>query len=167
MKFGFLKSGAGRVILPALVITLVSCGGSDAPRVLTPEEQAIKDQIEARRANFHDLGAAFKAVGDEIRAGRPTSPTVIFSIQAIRSYAPQMDSWFPEGTGPDTGFETDSLSAVWDRPDEFARVLEEFQETVSDFSAAAQSNDGDAIQANFRIVGESCESCHDAFREED
>lgn len=168
MKFGLLKSGTGRVVLPVLLLTMTACGGSDdAPRVITAEEQAVKDQIEARRANFHDLGAAFKAVGDELRAGRPTSPTVIFSIQAMRSYAPQMGSWFPEGTGQSTGFETDTLNAVWENPQEFERVLAEFQSAVTEFSAAATANDGEAITAQFRSVGETCESCHEQFREEE
>ena len=168
LKFDFIKSAAGRGILPALALVLASCGGgSDAPRVLSEEEQAIKDQIEARRANFHDLGAAFKAVGDELRAGRPTSPTSIFSIQAIRSYAPQMASWFPEGSGPEAGFETDSLSSIWEEDEAFAQSLEDFQATVANFSAAALANDGDAIRLQFRVVGESCESCHERFRAEE
>ena len=168
LKFDLIKSAAGRGILPALALVLASCGGgSEAPRVLSEEEQAIKDQIEARRANFHDLGAAFKAVGDELRAGRPTSPTSIFSIQAIRSYAPQMASWFPEGSGPEAGFETDSLSTVWEDDEAFAQSLQDFQATVVDFSAAAAANDGEAIRAQFRIVGESCESCHERFRAEE
>ncbi|WP_022695433.1 c-type cytochrome [Ponticaulis koreensis] len=168
MKFDFIKSAAGRVFLPAFILTLAACGGgSEAPRVLTPEEQAIKDQVDARQANFQDLGAAFKAVGDELRAGRPTSPTVIFSIQAIRSYAPQMQRWFPEGTGPDSGFETDSLAAVWDNREAFEQELASFQSVVSEFSAAAAANDGDAIRAQFRVVGESCESCHERFRAEE
>ena len=78
-----------------------------------------------------------------------------------------MASWFPEGSGPEAGFETDSLSSIWEEDEAFAQSLEGFQATVANFSAAALANDGDAIRLQFRVVGESCESCHERFRAEE
>tara|TARA_R100000365_G_C2748688_1_gene81322 strand:- start:4152 stop:4664 length:513 start_codon:yes stop_codon:yes gene_type:complete len=155
--------------LPAVAL-LAACGG-DGGEVdmssLTPEQQEVKQRIDARQANFQDMGAAFKAIGDELKAGRPASTTVKFSVDSVARYAPQIRNWFPQGTGPDSGLKTDTKASVWDNPEEFEHVLSEFEAAVIGLADANANNDAEAIAAQFQIVGGGCKSCHDKFREED
>lgn len=146
---------------------LTACGAGEARLAdLTPEQIELKQKIDARRMNFQDIGAAFKAVGDELKAGRADSPTVQFSVDAVSRYAGQISGWFPEGSGPESGFKTDALPAIWEKPDEFAAVLAEFEKSVELFSQASQAGDAPGIQSNFQLVGSQCASCHEKFRKE-
>lgn len=153
--------------LIAGLATLVSCGGGETPaRDLSPEQAELKQLVDARKLNFLDLGAAFKAVGDELRAGRPNSATVQFSVDAVARYSTQISQWFPEGSGPESGFRTDALPAIWERPEEFAAALRDFEEQAALFAEASHAGNASAIQTNFQLVGATCVSCHDKFRKD-
>ncbi len=71
--------------------------------------------IEGRQANLRDLGAAFKAITDELKKSAP-------SLAVIRQYAGQVDAlaqqqrfWFPRGSGPESEIETDAKPEIWSR----------------------------------------------------
>lgn len=146
---------------------LTACGAGEVPLAdLTPEQIELKQKIDVRRLNFQDMGAAFKAVGDELKAGRADSPTVQFSVDAVSRYAGQVSGWFPEGSGPESGFKTDALPAIWEKPDEFAAILAEFEESVTLFSQASQAGNAAGIQSSFQLVGSQCASCHEKFRKD-
>ena len=102
-----------------------------------------------------------------MKAGRPASTTATFSIDSVVRYAPQVRTWFPEGTGPELGVETDAKAVIWEEPAEFEARLTEFEAAVQGLAAAKQSGDAGAIQAAFMTTGGTCKSCHDKFREED
>ncbi len=152
----------------AATLVMVGCGGGDSgePASLTPAQQAIKDQIVSRQSNLSDLGAAFKAIGDEVRAGRPTSTTVEFSAQSVARYADQIGGWFPEGSGPDSGLETDAKEEIWTNPEAFAEAVSAFEVAAADLLAAVESGDGAMIAQNFQKTGGTCKGCHDDFRKE-
>lgn len=173
MKSKFTRRGPVRRLHPtglcvaAGLTVLVSCGGGDIPaRDLTPEQVEMKQLVDARKLNFLDLGAAFKAVGDELRAGRSNSATVQFSVDAVARYSTQVSQWFPEGTGPESGFRTDALPAIWEQPEEFAAALRDFEARAALFAEASRSGDASALQTNFQLVGATCVSCHDKFRKD-
>ncbi|KCZ84188.1 cytochrome c signal peptide protein [Hyphomonas adhaerens MHS-3] len=156
--------------LPAgmLVAVLVACGTGEpepATKSLSPEEQALADIVKMRRANFKDLGAAFKAIGDELKAGRPSSTTVVFSIKSLNQYARDMENWFPEGSGPELGVKTDAKSEIWSDDAEFAQAMANFKAAVSDLTNDAE--DPATIPIRFQSAGKTCKACHDQFREED
>ncbi len=160
----FFKRGrfAPMTIACVLAGLLSACGGQDEPRILTAEEQELADIVTARRANLQDLGAAFKAIGDEMKAGRPTSPTVEFSIRAAAGYAPKLRNWFPEGSGPELGVKTEAAPAIWTDAEGFEQALVEFEDAVA--LLAKERGDADRLSANFATVGASCKSCHDGYR---
>lgn len=153
--------------LTASLTVLMSCGGNGIPeRDLTPEQAEMKQLVDARKLNFLDLGAAFKAVGDELRAGRSDSATVQYSVDAVARYSAQLSRWFPEGSGPESGFRTDALPAIWEQPEEFAAALRDFEEQAALFAEASQAGNASAIQTSFQLVGATCVSCHDKFRKD-
>lgn len=155
------------LVTGGLCLMAAACGSPETPPVLTPEQQELAQQVEARQSHFQDLGAAFKAINDEIKAGRPASTTTTFSIDSVVRYAPQVRTWFPEGTGPELGVETEAKAAIWEQPEEFEAALADFERAVEDLATAKQSGEPEAIKAAFMKTGGTCKSCHDKFREED
>jgi cytochrome c556 len=76
---------------------------------------------------------------------------------ALARLAGIADTLFPEGSqGGDT------LPAVWQKPDDFAKRMADFRSATADFAAAVDN--GNAIVPAFQKVGQSCKSCHDDYR---
>lgn len=142
-------------------------GGESAAstEAVSPEQQALIDTVKGRQANLKDLGAAFKAISDEMKAGTPASTTVEYSIKSVQQYANGIENWFPEGSGPELGIEMAAKPEIWTQPEDFATKVSDFQAAVANLTAA--SGDPAAIPAAFGGVGKTCKSCHDTYKEED
>ena len=167
---GFFRRSAAApsVLIASVVFTLAACGGgSDNAVALTAEQEAMRQTVESRQANFKDIGAAFKAIGDELKAERPESTTAIFSIRSVSGFAPQVKDWFPEGSGPQDGLKTKAKSAIWDDPAAFEKAYLEFEAAAAELGDAGRASDGELIKKNFMKVGGTCKGCHDQFRETD
>lgn len=157
-----IKLGACVMAL-SIVAGVSACGGEPAtPEVQVPQE--IVDAVKARQANFSDLGAAFKAIRDEMKAGRPDSQTVVFSIKEMQRHAKSIDVWFPVGSGPETGLEMEAKASIWTETEAFAEEITNFKTAVAGLSEATENPE--LLPAKFRAAGGTCKSCHDAYREE-
>jgi cytochrome c556 len=72
---------------------------------------------------------------------------------------------FPEGSG---GPDSDSLPAVWDKPEAFDRAMQEFETAATDLARAAEKDPApEALAPAFSQVAKSCKGCHDDFRKKD
>jgi cytochrome c556 len=123
--------------------------------------------IEGRQANLRDLGAAFKAVADELKKSAPALPVIRQYVEQIDALAQQQRFWFPRGSGPESEIETAAKPEIWIRTKEFSDAERAFATEATRFSEVARSSDLDAIKSQFRTVGKTCKGCHDAFREEE
>lgn len=146
------------------VVSVAACGGG-GEKVLTPEQQQLAQDVKSRQANFQDLGAAFKAINDELKAGRANSTTVEYSIKSVAQYANGIDTWFPDGSGPELGVKMEAKAEIWEQPEAFEAEVEAFRAAVDGLVAASGSPE--AIPAAFGNTGKTCKSCHDKFRLED
>ncbi|HEY5758067.1 MAG TPA: cytochrome c [Steroidobacter sp.] len=123
--------------------------------------------IEGRQANLRDLGAAFKAITDELKKSAP-------SLAVIRQYAGQVDAlaqqqrfWFPRGSGPESEIETAAKPEIWSRTKEFVDAQLALVTEAARLREVAGGSDLEAIKSQHRAVGKTCKGCHDAFREEE
>jgi cytochrome c556 len=123
--------------------------------------------IEGRQANLRDLGAAFKAITDELKKSAP-------SLAIIRQYAGQVDAlaqqqrfWFPRGSGPESEIETDAKPEIWSRTKEFADAQLALVTEAARLRDVAGGSDLEAIKSQQRAVAKTCKGCHEAFREEE
>lgn len=146
-----------KLAAPLLALALAACGG---PR--TPGETAAHDRHE----RFEAIGAAFKAVGDELKKDAPDLARIRENAAAIDRQAPQVKTWFPAGSGPQDGVDSDALAAVWQQPDEFQKAAARLVEASGALNAAAQSGDLAAVRGAVPPLGAACKNCHDRFRED-
>lgn len=154
---------AGSVVL--LLVTPLVFGG-EASKADSPDPATV---IEMRRQGFKDMGAAFKGVRDQFRRPKPVMVMIREYTKPLVRYSnePVLEHWFPEGTGPDQGIETEALPVIWERPEEFAALWEDYTAATSDLQAALASGDMGIARDQARKVGETCTSCHDVFRAEE
>ncbi len=107
-----------------------------------------------------------KVIGRELKADTPDLAQVRQNADVIATLAPQVKTWFPQGTGPDVG-KTDAKAEIWQKPDDFAAKARDFETAAAAFKTAAAGNDLAAIRAAQGNLGNSCKACHDLYRAKD
>lgn len=155
-------------------LTLAACGGGgdaptepDAGSEVLANGLTVKAQIEARQEGFKAVGGEFKTINDQLRSGSPD----LAAIQAAAAKLPEVidgaGEWFPEGTGPESGVETEALPIIWEEPEDFEAKTSDFVLAVQALDAAAQTGELPAIQAAVQSTGGTCKACHDKYRLDD
>lgn len=132
-----------------------------------PNGMTVKEQIEARQGQLKKVGKAFKTIIDQSKSDSPDMAAIQAATASITTETEGMADWFPEGTGPDSGIETDALPIIWDEKEDFLQKVSDMQEAAAKLDAAAQTGDAAAIGAAFKTAGGTCKSCHDKYRLDD
>lgn len=135
--------------------------------VSVAQEMTVEETIEARQHQLRDLGGAFKSVRDQLRQKKPNIYLIQPTIMQIKDMADAQYLWFPNGTGPEAGFETEAKSEIWKDPKGFANAQQEFSEVIPKFVELAYAKDIDGLKKHYPIVGRTCKGCHDKYREEE
>ena len=183
MKNEFLMLGLGSVLL------LTACGNpEEGPSktavidaeaaesaeeitqdlVVESEEGDFAEVIEARQQGYKTLGGSFKTIRDNLQAGDSAD------MDAVKAAAAKMDEladdigdWFPAGSGPEAGVETEALPVIWEDPAGFTAAIGVLKAATTTMKAAADSGEMAAIGAAVRPLGGACGNCHDTYRVDD
>ena len=159
---GALLRGAllrGALLGSALAMASTSTGLGAA------EGGEFAELVHARHEHFEDMGAATKVFRDQLRGDAPfDTPTQVEAAGVIVVLAPQITTWFPTGSGPDDGYDTDALAYIWRNRAKFDRIAGELGPKAEALERAAASGDRSAVLQAFRDVGGTCKSCHDSYR---
>lgn len=168
----------------AFALGLAACGGeTPAPAAETPVPAAeapvdtatpaatpagetptdVAAFMKQRHENYEDIGRNMKVLQDNMKAAAPDMAAVTAAATAIKGYADQMGTWFPVGTGPETGIETEAKAEIWTDRATFDAALAKLQEESGKLAAVT---DAAGFKAQFPATGMSCKNCHDKFREE-
>ena len=129
------------------------------------KEQALK-VMHDRHENYEKIGDAMKVIGRELKGDSPDLVQVRQKADVIATLAPQVKTWFPQGTGPDVG-KTHAKAEIWQKPDDFAAKARDLETAAAAFKTAAAGNDVAAIRAAQGNLGKSCKACHDLYRRKD
>jgi cytochrome c556 len=122
------------------------------------------DAAKAREDHMKALGGAAKALGDQLRSGAPDPAVVKVQAAKIAALANEMPTWFPRGSGPESGARTRALPAIWTDAAGFSAVQHGFAAEAVKLNAAAAAGDMAGVGAQMRNVGGACKTCHDKFR---
>ena len=122
----------------------------------TPE-----DAVEYRQAFMSALRGHSGAVSMQVRGIAGDSEYLGGHVDALVALAAEMASVFPAGS---TTADSEALPAIWERPEEFAKAIANFQAAVSGLADAAGGDDAAALDAAFREIGTTCKGCHESFR---
>lgn len=121
--------------------------------------------MHERHDGMKEIGKNAKAVHRELTGSSPDAGMVRAGAQRIAALSRQASNWFPAGTGPETG-KTGAKAVIWQKPQDFALKLHNFQLAAAAFNAAASSSDMPRIKARFNDLGGTCKACHDTYRAE-
>ncbi|MFT4935138.1 MAG: cytochrome c556 [Pseudoalteromonas distincta] len=130
-------------------------------------EGAAERAVAARQAGFKQIGAAFKAVNDELRAGKPDLTEIAAAAARLETHASQLPTWFPRGSGPESGAKTGARAAVWSDAAGFADAAANLRTQTSRLAVLAREGELAPVRKQAAQVGAACKTCHTAYREED
>lgn len=121
--------------------------------------------IQSRQLGMKQVGQNFKTINDQVRSGSPEAALIKASTGRLAALAAKVPSWFPAGTGPDTGIKTGAKREIWTRAAKFRSEAAAFAAATRNLAAAAaKSNDPGVLEPQIRRVGGTCKSCHTAFK---
>ena len=157
-----------RTIMTALALTaglgLTTAGAALAadpsPAPTTPGGKALV----ARQAHFKEQGAVFKAINDETRKDMPDKAAIAANAAKLKTIAADLPTWFPKGSGPETGLPTAAKPEIWTDADGFAAAAAKLEDETAKLAAVSAAGDLEAIKLQFRAAAGACKACHDKYR---
>ncbi|MEJ1963164.1 MAG: cytochrome c [Gammaproteobacteria bacterium] len=154
-----------RAVIPALALAALWTLSPGSPRTAVAQEAASpKAVIETRQASLKKMGAAMKAIVEQLKTSSPDTARMTAAMQVISAGAPEISRWFPAGTGPESGVETDALPHIWEDRAKFDSLATGLVAESKNLAAAISGSDPGALRAQVKVVADVCSSCHRSFR---
>lgn len=123
--------------------------------------------IKARKANYKEIGGAFKTISDEVKTGSPDLATIRPLARDIAGRAAGQLKWFPKGSGPESGEKTRATAAIWTDLAGFNRAHASFVAAANGLNIAIATGNAARIAQAQKTLGASCKACHDRYRQSD
>jgi len=124
--------------------------------------------IPKRQDGMKMIGRTFKGINDQLKASTPDAQALKLGSAQLAQLATQVPSWFPAGTGPETGIKTAVKPAVWTNPGDFhAKAVALASATSALAAGAAKSSDPAVLTPLVRQVGGACKACHETYKTPD
>jgi cytochrome c556 len=119
--------------------------------------------IKTRQQGLKEMGASLKTVRDQLRQGTPDMAAIKSSGENIKKTADLMATWFPKGTGTESGIKTGAKAEIWSDADTFEQKRKDFVAAANSFAEVTASGDKAAISSAVRPLSSTCKSCHEIF----
>ncbi|KTG16333.1 MULTISPECIES: cytochrome c [unclassified Guyparkeria] len=149
-----------RRLLPAAIACAVGTSGA----VLAADPEEI---IEYRQGAMQVTKYHFSTIADMLKGKIEYDQAAVEKhADVVQMMSTLVKDEFPEGTDALAG-ETGALIDIWDKPDEFADKVAEFEKTASELEDVAESGDRERLAKAVKDVGSSCKACHDDFRQDE
>jgi cytochrome c556 len=145
----------------ATTIVLIAIGSAAASEPAAPSAQEI---VEARQSGFKKMGAAMKAIAEQLKTEAPDVAKISTAAQAVEAGTKAQPGWFPAGSGPESGLETDALPHIWQDTSKFTALSGQLATQSAHLTAAVAGKDLAAIRTQFKVLAEVCSTCHKSFR---
>jgi cytochrome c556 len=122
------------------------------------------DLIRNRQDSYKQIQSAFRVLFQQNQAGEPSIEAIRPHAATIARLAPQVNGWFPPGTGPETGVPTRAKAELWANRQDFMGRAAAFVVASRRVDAAARAGDVGAFRAAFPALRQACADCHDRYR---
>lgn len=145
-------------IVTLATVGLLCLGGSasaqgDGPAAL----------IHGRQAAMMLSGAAMGAMKSAMDAQQAPA-TQRFNTRALACWAHAVPGMFPAGSGEEAGVPTNAKAEVWSDRAGFEAKAAEYAAAADRLSELAAGEDAAAFTAQWTVVRQSCQSCHDGYK---
>lgn len=139
-----------------------AAAGPTGPAAMPPASD-LAAFMKARHDNYEMLGANMKVLQDNFRSETPDMAAAGAAAVNVKAFADAMGDWFPAGTGPDSGIESEAKANIWSDRAGFDAAHARMKDEAGKLAAVS---DAAGFKAQFPATGLACKNCHDTFREE-
>jgi cytochrome c556 len=150
-----------RILTSVACVTAIAC----STLLFAQSHPDAAKIMQDRHENYEKIGDSFKTIRDQLRGDRDVA-AITGAAETINTLAPQIKTWFPEGTGPETGIETEALAKIWQDKAGFNAAADKLVTEAGNMLVAAKSGDLGQVGNNVRTLGGACKNCHDSYRVE-
>lgn len=128
--------------------------------------QSPEELVEQRQDHMKVFGNAFRVTGGYLREDAFTIEEVQEAVMPAAAIAPDILSWFPEGTEVGVS-DSRALPLIWEQWDEFSEIANSASQAIVDFEEVVALGDPASIGAAMGQAGQACGACHDTYRAEE
>ena len=125
---------------------------------------APKAAVAARQAGYKKMGAAMKALNDQLKSSAPVKAALVGAAQTLAATAREQPRLFPVGSGPTAGVPTDALANIWTDRATFDAQMAKLIAESGKLIGVVNGGNPDAIRAQAKATGATCAACHRQFR---
>ncbi len=158
----YLNSYPKFIVIVGLAGALAACGAEGG--LFASAEPAV---IKQRQDNFESIGDAFKAIRRQMETDSPDLAVITDAATDMNAAAIKIDGYFPADTSVAQGYDTEALTTIWEKPEEFAKAHQQLVDASGEMITLAQGGDASAVAAQVDVIGKTCKNCHDTFRLDD
>ncbi len=126
-----------------------------------------KDAVAARQAGYKKMGAAMKALNEQLKSDAPAKAVMVESARTIAVTAREQPKLFPAGSGASAGVPTDALPNIWSDRATFDGKMKQLLAESAKLQTVVAGGDVAAIRAQAKATGATCKACHQQFRADD
>jgi cytochrome c556 len=130
-------------------------------------EMDVDQIIDDRQRNLRDMGAAYKAITDELKRSTPNVLEIAHYASSLQEIASSQKQWFPAGSGPESGIKTAAKAEIWSRSAEFTKWEDDLSAAIALLVKATAGQDLEIVRRQHEQVGKACAGCHKTFRVKD
>ncbi|MBV8684484.1 MAG: cytochrome c [Caulobacteraceae bacterium] len=147
-----------------LLRTLTTAGAVLAAGAVVAAGLTGADALKDRQAHMKEMGKASKAIADELKTGKADPAVIKPNADKIATNSKNIPTWFPKGSGPETGLKTKALPIIWTDPEEFQTKAHNVQVAAANLDAVADTGDMAKVGPAAKELGQACHSCHEKFQ---
>lgn len=128
--------------------------------ILAATASGAGNPVEERQATMKHIGQSVKEASGYMTGKDPWDAAKVKALMAgISADAKKAHGLFPKGSDKDP--KSEALPKIWESKADFDKKLDDLAAAAT---AAGKSANADEFKTNFKAIGATCKSCHDAYR---
>lgn len=155
-----VKGQGRRTLAAAMALSVAAAGLAGAALAQTAAEKAVT----ARQAGYKQMGASFKTINDELKKDAPDMAAIAAAATKMRDLSAAAPSWFPKGSGAESGAKTRAKAEIWADAAGFAAAQRGLQTQTAQLQKLAAAGDLAGVRGQVKPTGGACANCHDKYR---
>lgn len=146
-------------------ILLAAAQNAVSTHLAAAQGASAAEVINIRQQGFKKLGAAFKLIHKELSGSSPDAAKIAAAAADIKASTDVIATWFPVGSGPQSGVKTQARAEIWSDASGFAATrsayLRQAEKSVRQLTDPAQRG---VWKDSSAALGQACKDCHDSYR---
>ena len=146
-----------------LALILVMIGVSGAVFLARAQSESTTSAVEARHAGFEGILSALRQIDREAKAEQPDLAAMASSNARLIELEAEIPSWFPLGSGTESGAKTTARPEIWTDRQGFVEKAAASLAAARGLSTSVRTGNLEAIRDTERTLVKTCQACHHAY----